>query len=293
MLDSDLFPFAEGILHDYVGSAVHVSSIEMLGGGCINQTFKVTASDTDYFLKWNENDDHFFDHEVRGLQLLQDARAIKLPEVIASGVRERRSFLLLEYIAPGYSNSEFWDQFGSQLALLHQRTSDNGQFGLDHDNEIGRLGQKNEWKSGWIDFFIHNRLEIQLTLAYYNELIDQSFMHRFRQIYDPLHSLLLEGVPALIHGDLWSGNYLTGEGSVPVLIDPAVYYGNREVEIAYTQLFGGFDRQFYRSYHEAWPLEAGFQDRVDLYNLYPLLVHVNHFGRSYLSGIEQTLRRFL
>jgi len=293
MLESDLFSFVEGILNTHVGTDAVPSSIEMLGGGCINQTYKVITASGEYFLKWNEDGDHFFANEESGLLLLASAEAIKVPTVIATGVRDERSFLLLEYITPGYAGGDFWEDFGRQLALLHRQLPENGKFGLDHDNEIGRLRQKNEWKSMWVDFFIDHRLEIQLTLAYYNELIDQNFMRRFRLIYDHLHSRLSEASPSLIHGDLWSGNYLSGEDSTPVLTDPAVYYGHREIEIAYTRLFGGFDRQFYRSYHETWPLEPGFEERVDLYNLYPLLVHVNHFGLSYLSGIEQTLRRFL
>lgn len=292
-MPSDFFPSIEIILENAFGSATQLDSIQMVGGGCINQAFKVETNRGTFFLKWNENGDNFFRNEERGLHLLRESGCISIPEVIGAGVADHRSYLLLEYIAPGYASKQFWDDFGRQMACLHQVSSKNECYGLDHNNEIGRLGQKNEWTKDWIEFFIQQRLEIQITLAYYHELVDKAFLERFRRIYSVLPTVLAQSPPSLLHGDLWSGNFLVGENSIPVLIDPAVYFGHREIELAFTQLFGGFDRRFYQSYQEVWPIEPEFGDRAALYNLYPLLVHVNLFGVSYLSGVEQTLRRFL
>ncbi len=293
MQHSDLFGLVEGILLSSLGTQVELRQVEVQGGGCINRALKIITRKDTYFLKCNENTHNFFDHEVVGLQLLAGSQTFRIPEVIHAGVYGDQSYLLMEYIKPGYGGSNFWRDFGRQLAELHQLSPDSGLYGLGYDNEIGRLQQKNDWMDNWIQFFIQNRLETQLTLAYYNAHIDEGFMRRFRELYDQLPSLLVAGEPSLLHGDLWSGNFLVGESGEPVLIDPAVYYGHREVELAYTRLFGGFQPGFYESYNASWPLQPGFEDRIDLYNLYPLLVHVNLFGSSYLSGIEQTLRRHL
>ncbi len=293
MQHSDLFGLVEGILLSSLGTQVELRQVEVQGGGCINRALKIIAREDTYFLKCNENSHNFFDHEVSGLQLLASSQTFRIPEVINAGVYGDQSYLLMEYIKPGYGGSNFWRDFGRQLAELHQLSSDSGLYGLGYDNEIGRLQQKNDWMDNWIEFFIQNRLEAQLTLAYYNGHIDEGFMRRFRELYGLLPSLLVGGKPSLLHGDLWSGNFLVGENGEPVLIDPAVYYGHREVELAYTRLFGGFNPDFYESYNASWPLQPEFEERVDLYNLYPLLVHVNLFGASYLSGIEQTLRRHL
>jgi fructosamine-3-kinase len=157
---------------------------------------------------------------------------------------------------------------------------------------MGSLPQSNEESDSWSSFFIKRRLQPQVQPAQNAGLLDSKSVKAFELLYKNLQDLLPEQEPALLHGDLWSGNLITNSDGGPCLIDPAVYYGNREVDLAMTRLFGGFSQEFYDAYHEAFPLPPNDFDRVDLYNLYPLLVHLNLFGSSYLPGIKATLRRF-
>lgn len=284
--------FFESALFQSLGQKVMVKSSRFVSGGCINNTLKLETDQGPFFLKWNDNaDDDMFDKEAQGLELLANQNLMNLPAVLGRGKADGRNFLLLSFIQKSPPAPHFWQVFGSSLANLHKVSSP--RFGLSHNNYIGRLPQNNEEKDSWIDFFIERRLEVQLGLAIYNGLVDKDFAKRFRLIYAQLPGILPEEPPALLHGDLWSGNFMVGDGGLPFVYDPAVYFGHREIELAFTRLFGGFDRAFYQSYHDSYPLEPGFEQRVDIYNLYPLLVHVNLFGSSYLSGINQTLRRFL
>jgi fructosamine-3-kinase len=167
------------------------------------------------------------------------------------------------------------------------------QFGLHQDNFIASLGQDNTTNTSWTKFFIENRLEPLIGKAFYDSLISEKFLYRFREIYAKLESIFPKEKPALLHGDLWSGNVLRDNSGNPALIDPAVYYGNREMDLAFSRLFGGFDEGFYQAYEAVFPLEPDFEIRTDIYNLYPLLVHLHLFGKSYLSGIEKTINRLL
>ncbi|MCV9387719.1 fructosamine kinase family protein [Reichenbachiella ulvae] len=264
--------------------------VHHVGGGCINQTGYFEFESQRYFLKWNEGVGDLFEKESRGLQLLGDAGVIKVPRVIGLGEVEGINYLCLEYLEPGRSSLRFWERFGEQLAGLHRNSSD--QFGLDHDNHIGRLPQSNQWHSSWVDFFIKERLEPQLDMASGSGLVSARIRSQFDKLYNILPDLVPEEAPALLHGDLWSGNMMAAKGEVPAIFDPAVYYGHREAEMAFTKMFGGFDQQFYQSYHSSFPLQPGYEKRVQIFNLYPLLVHVNLFGSSYLSGIQQTLNYF-
>jgi fructosamine-3-kinase len=163
---------------------------------------------------------------------------------------------------------------------------------LDHDNYIGSLRQFNKYQSTWTEFFIEQRLNIQLKLAFDNGLAKSDWTKQFESLYKKLSSLLPEETPSLLHGDLWSGNLITDEHGGPCLIDPAVYYGNREADLAMTKLFGGFADEFYSVYEANSRIAPGYNDRLDLYNLYPLLVHVNLFGSSYIPSVDAILRRF-
>ena len=292
-MNQEKFSFIEGIALWALGAHTKVKAIQSLAGGCINQAVKISTNTGSYFVKWAQEESSQFEVEAKALAILKSAGSIKVPEVINHGSFWNRSFLVLEYIHPGEPSKDFWGDFGAQLAELHRRNHGVEKYGLDHNNFIGSLEQRNEWESQWIDFFIQKRLEPQISLAYFNGHIGNRFLSNFRQLYDVLPGMLTEEKPALLHGDLWSGNFMVGKGGVPFIIDPALYYGNREIEIAFTQLFGGFSDRFYRTYSEVWPLKDGFSERVNLYNLYPLLVHLNLFGNSYLPGIEKTLRRYV
>ena len=180
--------------------------------------------------------------------------------------------------------------FGKQLAQLHQNT--NTSFGLEESNYIGSLLQQNNLHNNWIDFFINERLKPQIKLARDNGKIDLSTITKFERLYTKLDEIFPEEPPALLHGDLWSGNFMVDEKGGPVIIDPAVYFGHREMDIAMTKLFGGFNQQLYQSYNEHFPLEKGWEQRVDICNLYPLMVHVNLFGGGYLEQVKSILNKF-
>ena len=231
-----------------------------------------------------------FHAEEKGLNLLSAGSTFSIPASRGSGVMHDRAYLLLDWVEKGRANDSFWEDFGTSLAQLHQNT--NAYFGLDHDNFIGKLPQSNTYHDSWYAFFVQERLLPQIKLASDKGLVDHKICNDFERLFPQLPEVIPNELPALLHGDLWSGNFLVGEESNPVLIDPAVYYGHRETELAFTHLFGGFDPLFYQSYASQFPLEQGFEERIAVHNLYPLLVHVNLFGNSYLSGIKQTLRRF-
>lgn len=294
MPEGDFSVFAGKVLSQYLGKEVAKLTYKRLGGGCINESFKIETEVGSFFLKHNKSEFEIqFRKEAKALEILRNSGALKVPEVFQFGTHNTRAYLLTEYIEPGPPDSNFWQDFGESLAALHHTTSENQQFGLSFDNYIGELPQKNHFKENWIDFFIENRLEVQAKLAFKKQLITPEFLKQLRKFYEMLPELLIEEPPSLIHGDLWSGNYLQGSQGKAVLIDPAIYYGNREIELAFTHLFGGFSSTFYQSYQHAWPLQPGFEERIDIYNVYPLLVHVNLFGTSYLSGIKNVIRRYV
>lgn len=264
-------------------------------GGCIHQSRRLNLADgTRLFVKTNrEKSLDIFEREARGLAVLSGAtREIHIPEVIGilhdSGAKE--AHLVLSYIDPSGPDSTFGDRFGRALARLHRNRAD--AYGLDHDNYIGSLPQKNTWHSDWPSFFIRCRLEPQYALALDNGRLPGKATPCFQNLCSKLEELLPDEPPSLLHGDLWSGNVLCNNQNLPAIFDPAVFYGHREAEIAFTLLFGGFSESFYQSYREIWPLSPGFQSRRDIFNLYPLLVHVNLFGGSYIRQVLSILERY-
>ncbi len=285
--------FFESILEESLGRSVKLKGTQFKSGGCINNALKLNTSEGDYFLKWQSGiPEDMFGKEAKGLELLQSANAMNVPKVIAFGVLDGKHYLLMENIDSAPSKADYWSHFGRALAEMHSNNS-NPKYGLDHDNYIGKLPQQNDYDENWIDFFIEKRLDFQLRLAVKNQLVNSHFVNRYRKFYDILPELLPVDQPALLHGDLWSGNVMVGHDGYVCLIDPAVYYGHREIELAFTQMFGGFGQDFYTSYQEIYPLEPGFDERVGIYNIYPHMVHVNLFGTSYLSGVESVLRRYV
>jgi len=294
MIPQDLSKELENVIGQREGLPVKTGKVKPLGGGSINDACMVEIGGKPYFVKWNSRQRYpgMFEAEADGLKLLASAGEIRIPEVVSSGEAGDAAYLMLEYIVPGRPLAHSWTAFGNRLAALHRHTQ--SAFGLGSDNYIGSLPQRNGLHyQSWAGFFVECRLRPQLIQAWQSGRIPISMMKQSEKLFGRMDQLFPQEPPSLLHGDLWSGNYLFDNEAKAVLIDPAVYYGHREMDLAMSRLFGGFDPQFYHAYHEAWPLEKGWQERVDLCNLYPLLVHVNLFGGAYASQVQAILNRFV
>jgi len=292
MLPEDLKKSVESLLADKFKTPVIVYEYHTIGGGCINEAFSLKTNMGKYFIKYNSSSAFpgMFNKEAAGIKILADTNTIEIPEVIGSAETSKYAFLLLKYIETGTTGRNFWNDFGTKLADLHSNTSE--YFGLDHNNYIGSLVQKNNPHPDFFRFFISERIEPQLKEARNQGAFSQSEIRYFDSLFNTLANIIPVEKPALIHGDLWSGNYMVSANGSPCLIDPAVYYGHREADIAMTQLFGGFQPEFYHAYNMAWPMEKDWQKRMDIFNLYPLLVHVNLFGGIYARQVLQIIRQF-
>jgi len=281
----------DAALERTLGSAVARAS--RLSGGDINDAFALELDDgRRLFVKTNRSAPKgMFQAEARGLAWLGAARAVPVPEVVAVG-NDEASFLVLELIESGPRRRGFDEELGRALAALHRASP--GAFGLDHDNFIGSLPQSNREHARWADFFQSERLEPQLRLALDGGRATSGMRRGFERLFARLHELVgPEEPPARLHGDLWGGNlHVTADGA-PCLIDPAAYGGHREVDLAMMRLFGGFGERVFSAYFEAFPLAAGHAERVPLYQLYPLLVHVNLFGGGYGASVERALSRYV
>jgi fructosamine-3-kinase len=266
-----------------------------LSGGDINDAYEVGLADgRAVFVKSNvraPND--MFVAEARGLAWLDEAKALRVPGVLAaSGANELTPFLALELIQPAPRAPDFDDRLGSGLAALHRHGAQ--AFGLDHDNYIGRLPQKNTFGVAWPEFYRVRRLGPQLKAAVDSGLASARMRRDFERLFAQLENLCgPPEPPARLHGDLWGGNLMTDDGGEPCLIDPAVYGGHREIDLAMMKLFGGFGPSVFAAYKEAWPLADGYRERVALYQLYPLMVHVNLFGGGYVGSVEAALARLV
>lgn len=260
-----------------------------LHGGYINEVFLVETNQGKFVLKINQANQYpgMFEAEAKGLQLLKNTNTFKIPEVISYGKTESHDYLFLEYISPGNRSPEFDKNFGVSLAKLHKNTTPN--FGLDHDNYIGSLPQKNDGKhTTSADFYIEKRLIPQLKIANTKGFTFQNLDTFFKNIQNEIPN----DPPALIHGDLWNGNYLVDETGKPCLIDPAVAFASREMDLAMMQLFGGFADKVFYAYYEAFPLEKNWKSRTDLWQLYYLLVHLNLFGSGYYNSVNSILKKY-
>jgi fructosamine-3-kinase len=276
--------------------AAEPTRIQYVGGGCINQAVRVEVGDARYFVKWkNDAPPSFFEIEARGLESLRQAGAIRVPKVFGYRDGSQPGYLILEWIEESrrVESLSFAVNFGRALAQLHRVTGTS--YGLDHDNYIGELPQYNRPTARWVDFYRDQRIAPQMAIARQRRRLNPERESMLLKLMERLDSLIgdVPGAPSLLHGDLWSGNFLVTAGNQPVIVDPAVYYGNREIEIAFTELFGGFPPGFLTAYNEAYPLEQGYAFRRSLYQLYPLLVHLNHFGESYGPQVDAICRTYL
>ncbi|TNJ45241.1 fructosamine kinase family protein [Tamlana fucoidanivorans] len=269
----------------------NITQISPIHGGDISKAFKIDTATNSYFLKLNNRPDAkaLFQAEAYGLNSIAHTNTIKTPEVLVCDRFHNTAFLLLEYINSKPSSGNDFKRLGTQLAQLHGCTSDT--FGLKLDNFIGCLPQSNKHYNDWASFYFNERLLPQINLAKQKGLLKNAECPNEKQIETRLKELLKAVRPSLLHGDLWSGNYLISEDGTPYLIDPAIYYGHHEVDIAMTKLFGGFDTSFYNSYHSYFPITPESSDRLEIYLLYYLLVHLNLFGSSYHSAVTSILQK--
>lgn len=263
-----------------------------VSGGSINQAYRLHGKDgSHYFLKLNDARHHpNFIAEVAGLAALGTYATLRVPHVITHGVTGRQSYLVLEHLElHTHGDARL---LGERLAGLHRCTSD--RFGFARDNFIGTTAQANTWTNDWVDFWRVHRLGFQLRLA--AQIGHGATLQRLGEhVLDMLPEFFSGHTPqpSLLHGDLWGGNHAYLSDGTPVIFDPACYYGDRECDVAMTELFGGYAPDFYSAYRAAWPLDAGYETRRELYNLYHILNHANLFGAGYVRQAEQTMRKLL
>ncbi|MGD8457647.1 MAG: fructosamine kinase family protein [Anaerolineales bacterium] len=265
-----------------------IESSHPVGGGCINNGVQLlTKSGESFFLKTNNHaPEDMFGREVEGLAILNVTDGPRVPNPYLHAT----NFLLMEDLSPSARMPGYWDDFGRQMAALHNYTND--EFGFPHDNYIGSTPQLNQWmKDGYL-FFTQCRLIFQAEMAVNRKLLTDQEVKWVENLAERLKELVPEQPASLIHGDLWGGNAMTDENGYPSIIDPAAHYGWAEADLAMTALFGGFDNRFYDAYNEYRPLPLGWQDRFDIYNLYHLLNHLNLFGRGYHGQVMRILKRY-
>ena len=289
MLHTDFIKHLEATCSQLEHKPVQLRAYETVSGGDTHQAYRLAMTDKDYFIKVSQAADlTIFEKEALGLQMLSETSGFVIPDVYDCGIFDKSAYILMPYIQSmqGVENPE---NFAQNLVKLHQNTWD--EYGLASDNYIGKLPQKNTFNGDWIDFFWHNRLKFQLDLA--GDIIPLDLRKQFDQLFRKLPDILAPEKPALVHGDLWYGNYFYNLQGQAVLFDPAVYFGHREVDLAMMSLFGGFSLEVYHIYQVLFPLQPDWKNRLKIYQLYPLLVHVNLFGPSYLESIRQVLDFFV
>jgi len=288
----DILKIISREISNSTGKTLQLSATQRLAGGSINQTIKASSADTDYFIKLNGAELlDMFKAETAGLQELRQAQAISVPEVICSGSSNEYAWLVLEYIPLGGGNAASFSAAGNALAQLHRKL--HNQFGWHRDNTIGSTLQINAYRDDWISFWQQNRLAYQIKLAKINGYSGEVISNVERLIESASDLLSHSPLASLLHGDLWSGNLSFDTAGKPVIYDPAVYYGDREADLAMTELFGGFSQHFYAAYQDAWPMSPGYNVRKVFYNLYHILNHMNLFGGGYHQQAVSMSQRLL
>ncbi len=288
-LNQNLIKNIESIINDKITVSHSVS------GGCISDSqILKCASGKKYFLKVNYSQPpDMFIKEANGLKELRKAEAIRIPEVMHAD----SNFILLECIDSSSRTKNFFENFGKKIADLHRYKSD--KFGLTENNYIGSTPQINipdhTEEENWIEFYFNKRILFQFNLAKKNGYADPTLTSFIKKLEDKISEIIegSEELPCLLHGDLWRGNYIVDEKGEACLIDPAVYYGHREADLAMTKLFGGFSNEFYKSYNESYPLSDGFEFRENIYKLYHVMNHLNLFGTGYYSQTISILKYYL
>ncbi len=275
------------------GKSLQNATITSIGGGCINSAFRLDNGAASYFIKVNSPQlSAMFEAEAHGLQEMQATESVRIPDVICFGVADGHSYLALEYIPLGSLRGRAAALLGQQLARMHKAPQP--YFGWHMDNTIGSTPQINDRSHDWLSFWQQERLGQQLRFAAQNGFGGR-LQSQGEKLVVNLDRLLAghEPQPALLHGDLWGGNAAADDQGNPVIFDPACYYGDREADLAMTELFGGFGGDFFAAYKDEYPVDNGYQTRKTLYNLYHILNHLNLFGGGYLGQAESMIDRLL
>jgi fructosamine-3-kinase len=275
---------------DDCGITVH--QCERVHGGDINNAFCLHGKHEKYFLKTNDAAEFpgMFEQEAIGLNALRNNSSLHVPVVIKYGVVSSQQYLLLEWIEPGKRQNNFWETFGAGLATMHLKQQ--SYFGWEQDNYIGSLPQRNVTQNSWSSFYVECRIMPLVKL-----LVDSGAFNKNDQVaadkfYAKAEKIFPAEPPSLLHGDLWSGNFMIAQNGTAAIFDPAVYCGHREMDIGMSKLFGGFDNRFYDAYNEVYPLEKNWQQRLSYTQLYPLLVHAILFGGHYVQSARSILNKF-
>lgn len=289
------------IVSDKLSQALTFSDITSVSGGDIHQSFRVVdkATQQAFFIKLNNlKRQSLLQAEAQSLEAISAVKSIKTPQILLCDTSAHYAFLIMEYLPLALkplADEEYL--LGQQLAHLHKKSEKvalERQYGFDHDNFIGLSPQKNQWHSKWSEFWINERLQPQLELAYQNgfasdlRLLETNLLAATNKLLKPHQP---ESV--LLHGDLWAGNKAFLQDGQPVIFDPASYYGDRETDIAMTELFGGFSASFYEGYRSVWSLSEAYGQRKKLYNLYHMINHLNLFGSGYLPQVKTTIHSLI
>lgn len=298
MTSAQVLQLIRDALHQ-INDTSGIQTVQSVPGGYINHAFQINTNQDHYLFKYNTYTSiKLISTEVYGLDLLRQTKTIRIPYVLAwaDANEENPGWMLQEWIEPFKGNIEdSAERLGAQIASLH-KAGVASQYGLDQQNYIGFSLQDNRQSNNWVNFFRDRRLLPQIMLAEQNGLLSVGRLDKLDRLLARLDEWLggVERRPALLHGDLWAGNVLYDPQGEPVLIDPAVYYGDREADLAYSQWSStAFSPKLYAAYEEVWPSEPGRAERIDLYNLYHAINHLNHFGERYLDEIDRMLSRYV
>ena len=275
------------------GQDFSLVKVNAMHGGDINQVYHLQGAELSYFVKLNDASLlSMFEVEALGLHELAQTNTLRIPKPVASGIVGSSAFLVMEYVELASLHAASQQELGQKLAQLHQKQQ--AYFGWHHDNYIGSNPQKNTRDSDWVRFWQEQRLTAQLQLA-----ADNGYTGKVQQLGVQLYQCIpdfftsYQPQASLLHGDLWSGNAASDSAGQAIIYDPACYYGDRETDIAMTELFGGFSADFYAAYNEVWALDSGYKTRKTLYNLYHILNHLNLFGSGYLRQAEGMMQQLI
>lgn len=286
----------ETVIHQQLKTILpkqHGISFSTVEGGYINRSYCIESGSKKVFCKTNSASKfpQLLRKEKNSLEFISKHGIIKTPGVIDHFEVAGYQVLMLEWINQGERTKSFWKKFGEQLAALHLIS--NEHFGREEDNYMGSIPQNNQPASNWIGFFVHQRLEPLVTKCREQKLLKKKHLSKFEKLYRIINNVYdHQEKPALLHGDLWKGNFLCDDKSKPVLIDPSVYFGHRSIDLGMTTFYNSFDPQFYEAYKYHFPLPSNYKEQWEISNLYALLISLLLFGKSLLPPIDLTLKRF-